>query len=80
MKPQFSRVAVLTALALTSPLLSLAASQPAKVHVVSKSEMQNRADVTRAVQPGKGSVVTRASAPVPPSPARTNSSDAAFRK
>jgi len=49
MKPQFGRVAVLTALALTSPLLSLAGSQPAKVHVVSKSEMQNRTDITRAV-------------------------------
>jgi hypothetical protein len=80
MKPQFSRVAVLTALALTSPLLSLAGSQPAPMRTPSKSEMQNRTAVAKAVQPGKGSVVTRASAPVPPSPARTNSSDAAFRK
>jgi hypothetical protein len=80
MKPQFGRVAVLTALALTSPLLSLAGSQPAKVHVVSKSEMQNRTDITRAVQQGKGSVVTRASVPVQSGAPRTNSSDAAFRK
>lgn len=80
MKPQFMKVAVLSALVLTSPLLSLAGSQPAQRRAPSRSEMQNRPDVTRAVQQGKGSGMTRRSVPVQPSPARTNGSDPAFRK
>jgi hypothetical protein len=94
MKSRFSRVAVLTALVLTSPLLSLAAGQP-KVHTVSKSDTQDRADVTRAVQFGKGTGMTRNqgvqanayrsqtaadNAKVQPAPARTNWNDPAFRK
>ena len=94
MKSRFSRVAVLTALVLTSPLLSLAGGQP-KVHAVSKSETQDRADVTRAVQFGKGTGMTRNqsvqanayrfqtaadSASLQSGAVRTNRADTAFRK
>ena len=94
MKSRFNRVAVLTALVLTSPLLSLAAGQP-KVRPVTKSETQDRADVTRAVQFGKGTGMTRNqgvqanayrsqtaadSATVKSSAVRANWSDPAFRK
>jgi len=72
----------------------LAAGQP-KVHAVSKSETQDRTDVTRAVQFGKGTGMTRNqgvqanayrfqtavdNATVKSSAARTNWSDPAFRK
>jgi hypothetical protein len=80
MKPQFMRVAVLTALTLTTPFLSLAGSQPAPMRTPSRSETQNRTDIPKAVQPGKGSLVTRASVAVTPSLARPNLSDPAFRK
>jgi len=79
MKPQFSKVAVLAALILTSPLLSFAGSQ-AVVRTSSKSEMQNRADVTKAVQQGKGTGMTRKSVAVTFNSPRTNWSDPAFRK
>jgi hypothetical protein len=94
MKSRFSRMAVLTALVLTSPLLSLAGGQP-NVRTVSKSEMQDRTGITRAVQQGKGSGMTRNqrvqanayrlqtpadSATAKSSAARTNWSDPAFHK
>jgi hypothetical protein len=47
-----NRVAVFTALVLTSPLLSLAGGQPS-VRPAGKSEIDNRGDITRAVQQGK---------------------------
>jgi hypothetical protein len=58
MKPQFMRVAVLSALALTSPLLSLAA-QPARLGMVRKVESRNPTDAAKAVQFGKGTGITR---------------------
>jgi hypothetical protein len=54
-----SRVALLSAFALTSPLLAFAGGQPAKVRTFSKDEMPNSAEVTRAVQQGKGAGVLR---------------------
>jgi hypothetical protein len=58
MKLQTVRTAVLTALVLASPVLSYA-SAPTKVGIVAKAEAPNPADVTKAVQFGKGTGVTR---------------------
>jgi|HubBroStandDraft_1064217.scaffolds.fasta_scaffold219959_2 hypothetical protein len=79
MKSRFNKVAVLTALVLTSPFIGFAGTQP-KVWTLSKSEMKNHADATRAVQKGKGTGMTRQNGTVKSSPARTNWSDPAFRK
>jgi hypothetical protein len=57
MKSQL-RVAMLSALVLTSPLLSFAAGQHL-IRVPSNEEMQDRSGITRAVQYGKGTGVTR---------------------
>jgi hypothetical protein len=54
MKSQFVRVALLSAVVLTSPLLTFAGSQP-KIHKTSKEEAQDRTGITRAIQQGKGS-------------------------
>jgi hypothetical protein len=53
MKSRSIRMALLSGLLLTSPMLSFAAGQHL-VRVPTKEEMQDRSDVTRAVQPGKG--------------------------
>jgi hypothetical protein len=59
MKSRSIRVALLAALVLTSPLFPFAGGQPAKVRLPSKSEMQNAAGVTPAVQQGKGTGTSR---------------------
>jgi hypothetical protein len=53
MKSQFVRMALLTAVVLTSPLLTFAGGQP-KIHPYSKEEAQDRTGITRAIQQGKG--------------------------
>jgi hypothetical protein len=53
MKSQFVRMALLSAVVLTSPLLTFAGSQP-KMHQYSKEEAQDRTGITRAIQQGKG--------------------------
>jgi hypothetical protein len=52
------RTAVLSACVLVSPVLSLAA-QPARVGIVAKAQAPDPADVTKAVQFGKGTGMTR---------------------
>jgi hypothetical protein len=83
MKSRFTKVAVLSAFVLTSPLLIFAAGQP-KLHETSRSEMQKWAESTRAVQQGKGSGMTRNHAAVPAVTSRSqtalNPSDSALRK
>jgi hypothetical protein len=83
MKSRCTKVAVLSAFVLTSPLLIFAAGQP-KLPVTSRSEMQNRAGATRAVQQGKGSGMTRNHATIPAvtgrSQAAPNLDDSALRK
>ena len=81
------RVAVLAAFVLTSPLLIFAAGQP-KLHMLSKSEMQDVSGATRSVQQGKGAGMTRNTLTKRPAlPTRDESagdrlvpSDSAFRK
>jgi hypothetical protein len=58
MKSRSIRVAVLSALVLTSPLLMLAAGQP-KLHRLSTNQMQDLSGTRHAVRPGKGSGMTR---------------------
>lgn len=58
MKLRSVRTAVFSALVLASPVLSLAA-QPAKVGIVTKAKAPDPADVTKAVQFGKGTGMTR---------------------
>jgi hypothetical protein len=81
MKSQFIRVAVLSALSLTSPVLIFAAGQP-KLHSLDKSETQDLSGATPAVQQGKGAGLSRNShlATSKELPARLNQSDIAFRK
>ncbi len=59
MKLQTIGTVVFAALVLVSPSLTFAANQSTGMHVPSKSETQNRDGVTRAVQQGKGSGMTR---------------------
>ena len=59
MKSQSIRLTLLSGLVLACPLLTFAGSQSVGMHVPSKSEMQDRTDVTRAVQWGKGTNMTR---------------------
>jgi len=84
MKSRFTKVAVLSAFILTSPLLIFAAGQPKLLRVTSPSETQNSAGSTRAVQQGKGSVMTRNHAPIPAVTSRSqtapNRVDSALRK
>jgi hypothetical protein len=65
-------------------LFVFAGGQPAKVFTPSKAEMQDRAGVTRAVQQGKGSGMSRSQAAAPVSAPRTQTavrlSDTAFTK
>jgi hypothetical protein len=53
MKSQFVRVALLSAVVLTSPLLTFAGGQPAKEHNYNKENTQGRT-IGRALQQGKG--------------------------
>jgi hypothetical protein len=59
MKFQSFRVAVLTASILVSPMLSFAGSQPKLRPEPTQSEKQDRTGITRAVQQGKGTGMTR---------------------
>jgi hypothetical protein len=59
MKLRSIRMAVLFSLVLASPSLTFAGNQSTGMRVPSKSEMQNREGVARAVQQGKGSGMTR---------------------
>jgi hypothetical protein len=54
MKSQFVRVALLSAVVLTSPLLTFAGSE-SKIHKYSKEEAQDRTGITRTLNQGKGS-------------------------
>ena len=53
------KMALISAIALTNPLLTLAGGQPAKVQTVEKNEPQHFAGAARAVQPGKGTGISR---------------------
>jgi hypothetical protein len=87
MNSKSMRVAVLSAFVLTSPGLIFAASQP-RVRMASKSETQSAGDITRAVQQGKGSGLTRNDVALPASDGRVtatgaahvNHADSAFRR
>jgi len=52
-------VALLLAFVLTSPVLTFAGGQPAKVRMTSARDMQNPADISQAVQQGKGTGISR---------------------
>ena len=54
-----SRVTLLSALVFASPILSFAGGQSPIARTPSKSEAQDRTGITRAVQQGKGSGMTR---------------------
>jgi hypothetical protein len=58
MKSRSIRVAVLSALVLTSPAFIFAAGQP-KLHALSKAEMQDLSGATPAVNQGKGAGMSR---------------------
>jgi hypothetical protein len=84
MKSRFIRVAVLSALSLTSPVLIFAAGQP-KLHMLSKSQMQDLSGATPAVHQGKGAGLSRNYSELPPPEdqsyaERLKHSDTAFRK
>jgi hypothetical protein len=83
MRSRFIRVAVLSAFALTSPLLIFAAGQP-KVRMISQNELPRPDGATRAVQQGKGSGMSRNDVAIPASADRLqtapNRADSAFRK
>jgi hypothetical protein len=80
MKSKSIRAAVVSAFVFVSPVLTFAASQP-KVRMAGKSETQNAGDVTRAVQQGKGSGLTRRyDVALPTSAGHVNHADSAFRR
>ena len=58
MKYRSIRAAVLSALLLTSPALIFAAGQP-KLHMLTKSQMQDLSGATPAVKQGKGAGLSR---------------------
>jgi hypothetical protein len=58
MKSPSIRAAVLSALLLTSPALIFAAGQP-KLHMLTKSQMQDLSGATPAVKQGKGGGLSR---------------------
>ena len=85
MKSVSVRLAASAIFALTSPIMVFAGGQPARVFTPNKAEMQNRAGITRALQQGKGSGISRSQAAVPASAPRTQTaavrlSDTAFTK
>jgi hypothetical protein len=59
MKSPSIRLTLLSSLVVACPMLTFAGSQSVGMHVPSKSEMQDRSGVTRAVQQGKGTAITR---------------------
>ena len=59
MKSQMIKATLVSAFVLASPILSFAAAGAHLIRVPSKDEVQSKVGVTRAVQPGKGSMVTR---------------------
>jgi len=86
MKSRSIRIAVLSACIVTSPLLSFAAGQP-KLHMLSKSQVQDLSGATRAVQQGKGAGMSRSQVALPSNANRglsaaasPNRSDSAYRK
>ena len=56
MKSQMIKAPLVSAFVLTSPMLSFAGGQPANMH---KNDTQDRTGISRAVQQGKGSGLTR---------------------
>ena len=93
MKSRFTRLALLSAVVLTTPLLTFAGGQPARARMVGTAEMQDRTGLSRGIQQGKGAglslsrPVIRADAYRARTPAETQSprtqspqSDTAFRK
>jgi hypothetical protein len=79
------KVALLSAFVLTNPLLTFARGDSARIHVYSKSDMQNHTGATPAVNLGKGSGNFRYQKLVSASKARSSSArpnwgDCAFRK
>ena len=59
MKLRSIRMMMLSTFALASASLTFAGDQPGKMHMLSKSQMQDRTGMTRAVQYGKGTGMTR---------------------
>jgi hypothetical protein len=59
MKSPSIRLTLFSGLVLACPLVTFAGGQSVGMRVPSKSEMQDRTGVTRAVQQGKGTVITR---------------------
>ena len=59
MKSRFIRMTVVSAGLLAIPALTFAGGQPAKVRMPGKAEGQDRTGITRAVQQGKGTGVSR---------------------
>jgi hypothetical protein len=84
MKSASIRVALFTAVVLASPALIFAGGQPNKMHAVSKAEMQDRTGVSRNVNQGKGTGISRqqvvAGANTNSAALRATGSDTAFSK
>jgi hypothetical protein len=59
MKSRSIKLAFLSAFVLTSPLLTFAGGQSAKVYTPAKDEARSSEGIARAVQQGKGSGMTR---------------------
>jgi hypothetical protein len=53
------KIALIAVIALTNPLLTFAGGQPAKMRTLGRNEAQNFAGAARAVQPGKGTGISR---------------------
>ena len=54
MKSRSVRLALMLAVVMTSPILTFAGGQPAKVRRSGRNETQNRANITQSVKQGKG--------------------------
>lgn len=83
MKSGSIRVALFTAIALASPVLTFAGGQPNRVRTVSKAEMQDRTGISRTVNQGKGAGVSRpqtGSSANTQAVSRSTGSDTAFSK
>ncbi len=59
MKSKSIRVSTLSALVAASAAFTFAGSQSGQMRVPTKAEMQDRSGITRAVQQGKGTLITR---------------------
>jgi hypothetical protein len=53
------RMTIVAAALLSIPALTFAGGQPAKVRMPGKADVQDRAGITRAVQQGKGTGMSR---------------------